>query len=346
MLSQLVQSAGWLFIPLLFIGLSRTRWWVPASVFVLLFMIGLNRESLLVSDIWMLPSYTNLWDNCLIIFLWVLVGLLWSEAFPVKKIYSPRVTAFLIGLCFGEIALPFLVSKAVSDKKERGSALFAGVGGAVLLPFGDLGHFGFGVKQEYWYILILISIISVLFSGKSIIEWKEQENATALPYFLGILIVVSVSIASPTSQMMILGVVAFGLSVVNKAFLRISHSLLGVVGFAFCAIMITTAGGAPELIAWALEDSQFTYATYLNVVLLVCFSLASGLIGEWNVVLFGQALQERALDIHKEELWTMMALGTSIGGVSSFILAKSWRENWKRVLSLFFVLLLILSILV
>ena len=128
---QLVQSAGWLFIPLLFMGLSRTKWWVPASVFVLLFMIGLNRESLLISDLWMLPSYTNLWDNCLTIFLWVLVGLLWAEAFPVKKIYSPRVTAFLIGICFGEIALPFLVSKAVSDKKERGSALFAGIGGAV-----------------------------------------------------------------------------------------------------------------------------------------------------------------------------------------------------------------------
>ena len=196
-------------------------------------------------------------------------------------------------------------------------------------------------------MLILISIISVLFSGKGNIEWKEEENATALPYFLGILIVASLSIASPESQMMILGVIALGLSLVNKAFLRISHSLLGVIGFAFfCAIMITTAGGAPELIAWALEDSQFIYATYLNVVLLVCFSLASGLIGEWNVVLFGQALQERALDIHKEELWTMMALGTSIGGVSSFILAKSWRENWKRALSLFLVLLLILAILV
>ena len=178
MLPHLIETALWLFVPLWFIGLSRQKWWMPAGIFLVLFVIGLSKGSLIFSDLWMLPSYTNLWDNGLLVFLWVLVGLLLSEAFPVKKIHSSRMTAFLIGLCLGKMALPFLVKKAVSDKKQRGSALFAGIGGAVLLPFGDLGRFGFGVGKEYWYMLILVAIFSFLFSGKEKIEWTEEELMT------------------------------------------------------------------------------------------------------------------------------------------------------------------------
>ena len=345
MLPQLVDSALWLSIPLLFLGLSRTKWWIPLGIFLLLFVIGLSQGSLIFSDLWMLPSYTKLWDNGVLVFLWVLVGLLWAEAFPLKKIYSARVTAFLIGLCLGKIALPFLVLKSVADKRQRGLALFAGISGSILLPYGDLGHFCFGVQQEYWYMLLVISALSFLASGTADIEWKEEDNGQNIPYVLGLLITVSLWLA-PEQQIMILGAVALGLSFVNKAFLKINYSLLGVVGFAFFAIVMTTAGGVPELLAWALEDTQFTYATYLNPTLFFFSALLSAILGEWNMVLVGQALQERALDIQKEELWTMMALGAAIGGISPFILAEAWRANWKRILSLSFLLLIVLGVLV
>jgi hypothetical protein len=345
MLPHLVQSSIWLFLPLLLLGFYRKKWWMPGIVFVFLFLLGLMQESLIFSDLWMLPSYTNLWENGLSVFLWVLLGLLWSAAFPVRKIYSARLTAFLMGLCLGEIALAFLVLKAVSDPKQRGSALFAGMAGAVLSPVGDLGHFGFGIQSEYWYALPLISLVSLGVSGKDEIEWKEEEEATALPYILGILISLML-VFSPDHQLLVLGVAVLGLSVVNRAILKIPHSLLVLVALSFLAIVIATAGGVPELLAWSLERSQFTYATYLNGLLLLISTLVSALFGEWNAVILGQALQERALGIQKQELWTMMGLGTAIGGVSPLILAGVWRENWKRACLLIFVLLLLLLLLV
>ena len=345
MLPHLVQTSMWLFIPLLLLGLYRKKWWMAGIVFLFLFSLGLMQGSLFFSDLWMLPLYTNLWENGLSVFLWVLLGMLWSVAFPVQKIYSARVTAFLMGLCFGEIGLTFFVLKSVSDPKQRGSALFAGMAGAVLSPVGDLGRFGFGIQAEYWYAIPLISLISLVISGREDIEWKEEEGAKSLPYILGVLISVMLTFF-PDFQLLILGVAALGLSVVNRAILKIPYYLLGMVALSFFAIVIATAGGIPELLAWSLENAQFTYATYLNALLLLIATVVSALFGEWNAVLLGQALQERALDIQTQELWTMMGLGIAIGGISPLILAGVWRENWKRASLLIVLLLSLLSILV
>ena len=92
MLTGMIATALMGTVPLLLLGLYRTRWYWSLVVFAVLFVIGLVNESLIPSDLWALPSYTQMSQHIALIVCWVIFSVSLGQCNRAKQVGRLVVT--------------------------------------------------------------------------------------------------------------------------------------------------------------------------------------------------------------------------------------------------------------
>jgi hypothetical protein len=329
MLSSLIENVMWLTSPLLLLVFFRHKLWYVFGVFLLMFSIGINQGSLVFSDLWMLPIYTDLLPQMITVFLWLCLGLLLGSNGRAKQIGNPVITSFFLGFFIGEWGGALWLLKRCKDGNSRSKLICAVLAGGLVSPFGDIGWFT--MLQETWKVVYFIplSIIALLFAKGEVGEELETKSESIFPYILGGLTGL-MSLVFYEQKIIVLAVALFVAIYWTREYLsEVPFRWAGLFVFSALAINITVAGGTNELIAWGLEDVQYSHPSYLLGALSLGTVALSCFLGEMQSVIFASAVMERSLDIQLDGVYFMMAAGISIGGSTPILIAKCLSNGWK-----------------
>ncbi len=320
-------------LPLVLFGLVGARRWrmIGGAIIVMVSLIvALSLQVIVPSDLWILPVYSGMQFDLLLLLLWGLFGALARSAGPLTLPGPPIVVAAGMGALLGEIPAAAILAVGARDKAAAARLALAAAGGGMVGRLGDPALLLMGGRApEVVAFVAPLGLLSVLIARPrrdDLVEGGVGGIART-----GLLLAVAAAAVVPgwTLPAVICGIVV--LAVMTRS----RRGPIDLAGFSWVVMatvltLVAIAGGAPEHMARGLEE----VAEGLGHWLLPGLTLAGALLGALGDgtagSLLGLSVLDRAMSLQMEGVRGALTAGLAVGGLGPLIAAGSLRAGWRR----------------
>jgi hypothetical protein len=324
---------------LLFGAVAARRWRLrgAAAVALLAAIAGLVAGVLAPADVWVLPMYTGLQNELLLLLAWALFAAFARSVGLLRIPGPPVVVAVVLGALLGEIPAAAILSLAAKDKSAAARLALAAAGGGLIGRLGDPAMLLMGARQPQ--IVLTLAPLGLICA---VLAWPKRGDLVAGGVNGGLgglgrcllLSIVGIAALFPTFTLpaLVLGTVA--LAIVSKHrrgpidLAAVAWSIVGLF-----LVLIAIAGGAPEHAARGIELVAEPLGAWFLPLITAAAAILSALTDGTAASLLCVSVMDRALSLRVEGTWAALAAGVAVGGLGPLIAAGALRQGSLRWLA-------------
>ena len=335
MLGNFIEISVHTSLPLLLIGLfcwnKRLKWWWFGILLILAVRILVAKELFHVGELHLIPGYVDLLDVSALLLLWVLFGQLLAVV-GFRPSGPPLLVSVLCGACMGVLASALLLPAMAKDKDAAARLVLASAGGALFGRVGDPAILLLSTQSpNLSYALIPLGIVFVLIAGPRADDFELSTDRAVWPSVVAVSVILLCFVFPMLSVWILSAGVICLLPVAGSRFFNPNLWLALIWTLGVCLLVIvSTAGGLPELMAWGLEDIQTNNGGLILPGLGFLGLLASTLIDPVGSALFIHSFFDRAMDLQIEGAIFVFCAGSAAGGFQHLIIAGVFRKAFFR----------------
>jgi hypothetical protein len=334
MLDSIIVNTLWVTVPLLLasamIWHKRFRWlWLCLCM---VFSVGsaLYWQVILPSDLLTLHKSIDLGLPILTLIAWVYYGELIRINGGLNWKRSHQFLPVICGALMGEIAATALLAPQAKSGSARVRVVLGTMAGSLLSPIGDANILLLAENiPNLQFYMIPLGLIGIILANPKSDDLKVSKNGLISPYIAFIPVLLLSFLPEYTLYILLECIVLLSLFSWKRV-KGVSHETALWMAILAAMIMISTAGGFPELVGLACEDIQLNYFMELPLILALS-GVLSGIVVDGSISsIFTTAVMDRALDLTDPRFYFALSSGFALGGVFPLIIGRCFKQGIKK----------------